>query len=83
MKDTATQDMAPVDRVRDTARATRALRSAVRTALLAHKREGHSVVVWEDGRVKWMPADEIVIPELDDSDQDPAASGDPIGHGAF
>ena len=39
------------------------MRLAVRDALIAHKRDGDPVVVWEDGRVKWIPADEIVIPD--------------------
>ncbi len=56
-------DLAPSDRVGDIAGAQRALLLAVRDTLIAHKRDGDPIVVWEDGRVKWIPADEIVIPD--------------------
>lgn len=56
-------DLAPSDRVGDTARTQRALLLAVRDTLIAHKRDGDPIVVWEDGRVKWIPADDIVIPD--------------------
>ncbi len=38
-----------------------ALAEAVREALLQHKRAGNPIAVWEDGRVVWIPADEIVV----------------------
>lgn len=40
-----------------------AARTAVRDALLDHKRSGYSIVVWEDGRVKWIPAEQIEVDE--------------------
>jgi hypothetical protein len=36
-----------------------ALTEAVRDALLQHKRTGNPIAVWEDGRVVWIPPDEI------------------------
>jgi hypothetical protein len=36
-------------------------RLAVRNALLDHKRTGDPIVVWRDGKVVWIPADEIVV----------------------
>jgi hypothetical protein len=59
-------DLAPYERVRDVPRAVRAMRLAVRRALIQHKRDGDPVVVWEDGRVRWIPADEIVIPDIEE-----------------
>ena len=40
----------------------RAAREGVRQALLRHKRLGESIVVWRDGRVVEVPAEEIEIP---------------------
>jgi len=42
------------------------MRAAVRDVLLAHKSDGDPIVVWRDAHVVWVPADEIVIPPLDD-----------------
>jgi hypothetical protein len=44
----------------------RALREAVRGALLEHKRLGHEIVVWRDGKVMTLSADEIIVPESPD-----------------
>jgi len=38
-----------------------AMRAAVDEALLIHKRAGLPVVVWENGKVVWIPADQIVV----------------------
>jgi methionine synthase II (cobalamin-independent) len=38
-----------------------AMRSAVDEALRIHKRAGLPVVTWEDGRIVWIPADQIVV----------------------
>lgn len=38
----------------------RALKRGVREALLAHKRAGVPVVVWKDGKVAWVSADEAL-----------------------
>ena len=42
-----------------------ALAEAVREALLRHKRAGNAIAVWENGRVQWIPADQIDLAELD------------------
>jgi hypothetical protein len=33
-----------------------AIQESVREAVLRHKRDGHPVVVWKDGKVEWIPA---------------------------
>jgi hypothetical protein len=38
-----------------------AIRESVREALLMHKRLGNPVASWEDGRVVWIPADQIPV----------------------
>jgi len=40
-----------------------ALRKAVTEALIRHKRLGTPIVVWRDGKVVWIPAEDIEIPE--------------------
>ena len=40
-----------------------ALKEAVRRALLYHKRNGNSVVTWRNGKVVWIPADQIEVNE--------------------
>lgn len=41
----------------------RALAKAVRQALLQHKRAGNPVATWRDGKVAWIPPEEIEIPD--------------------
>jgi hypothetical protein len=43
----------------------RALREAWIRALIRHKRLGNPIVVWRDGQVVWIPAEEIMIPSRD------------------
>jgi hypothetical protein len=45
------------------------LRAAVQAALLAHKRAGLPIVVWENGKVVKIPANEIPV-------EDPLKAGD-------
>jgi hypothetical protein len=40
-----------------------AVKLAVRDALIQHKRTGNPICVWRDGKVVWIPADEIQIDE--------------------
>lgn len=40
-----------------------ALARAVRKALLEHKRAGNPIAVWQDGRVVWIPPEEIDVEE--------------------
>jgi hypothetical protein len=49
----------------------RALREAVREALLRHKKLGESIVIWKDGKVVWVPPEEIEVADLDADDQGP------------
>lgn len=39
----------------------KALKDAVREAIIHHKRNGNSVVTWRDGKVVWIPADQIEV----------------------
>jgi hypothetical protein len=39
----------------------KALQKAVQEALLQHKAAGNPVAVWRDGRVTWVPAEEIEV----------------------
>jgi hypothetical protein len=39
-----------------------AAQRAVRRALIEHKRAGNPVVFWENGQIRWVPADGIEIP---------------------
>ncbi len=41
----------------------RAQRRGLRKILERHKRLGNPIVVWRDGKVVWVPAEEIRIPE--------------------
>mgnify|MGYP001593961926 CR=1 FL=1 len=49
-----------------------AMQDAVRDALLDHKRTGDPIVVWQDGKVVWIPADQI---ELGPPNQASVATG--------
>jgi hypothetical protein len=48
----------------------KAMSEAVRHALLTHKRAGHAIASWKDGRVVIIPAEEIPVGETPaDSDE--------------
>jgi len=49
----------PCERVQDTARIQESMRLAVQEALAQHKRAGNPVAVWRNGRVEWIPPEEI------------------------
>ena len=51
----------PSERVEDIPRILEALREAVREALLRHKQAGNPVAVWRDGRVVWIPPEDIPV----------------------
>jgi hypothetical protein len=59
----------PVERAGDLDRIGRALRAGVRDALQRHKRDGDPVAVWREGRVVWLPPDQI--PTADESSEMP------------
>jgi len=48
--------------LRENERIERALRRGVREALIRHKKLGQPIVIWRDGKVVWVPAEEIEIP---------------------
>jgi hypothetical protein len=62
--------LTPAERVRDLDRIERALRAAVRDALQRHKRDGDPVAVWREGRVVWLPPDQI--PSVSDESSESA-----------
>jgi len=64
----------PSELVHDSARALAAVRRATRKALLDHKQTGDPVVTLVDGRIRWVPADEIVIPDEDETRDETATS---------
>ena len=41
----------------------RALKKAVRLAVLEHKRAGNPIAIWQDGQVVWVPPEEIEVDE--------------------
>lgn len=53
----------------DPERLGRVLGRAVRTALRDHKRDGDPVVVWRDGKVVWLAANEIPV-DLEETEGD-------------
>ena len=57
----------PAELVQDVPRVLRAVRQAVREALLRHKQAGQPVPTWRDGRVVWIPPEEF--PPLDEPDE--------------
>ena len=44
--------------------AEEALKVAVAEAIAEHKRNGHPIAVWRDGKVIIVPPDQIVVPEV-------------------
>ena len=71
MTDIPEQELTPAERVNDVPRLTRALQQAVREALRQHKIAGDPIVVWRNGHVEWIPADQIPVdsPVLEDEQQ--------------
>lgn len=58
-------NLTPAERVDDIPGTLQALRQAVREALLRHKREGHPIAVWQNGRVEWIAPEDIPV-DFDD-----------------
>lgn len=54
-------DRTPAQRVDDIPSVLRALREAVREALMRHKLAGHAVAVWRNGRVVWVAPEDIPL----------------------
>jgi len=59
MTEPSDRDLSPAERSNDIPRILRALRQSVREALLDHKRARNPVAIWRDGRVVWIPPEEI------------------------
>ena len=63
MADPGSSDVPLGERLRDIGLIERAIARAVREALQRHKEAGNPIVVWRDGRVVWIPANEIQVPD--------------------
>jgi len=51
----------PIHRITDIPRIQEALRLARQDAMRLHKRMGYPIAVWKDGRVVWIPPEEIRV----------------------
>ena len=56
----------PKDLLRDGDFIDEVLKEAVREALLQHKRAGNPICEWRDGKVVWIPPEEIDVPDPND-----------------
>jgi hypothetical protein len=65
MADELPPDRPLSERVRDIKLIERALRRAVREALLRHKQAGNPIAVWRDGAVVWIAPEDIRVEEWD------------------
>ncbi len=52
-------ELIPAERVEDIPRILKAMKQAVREALLRHKQAGNPVAVWQNGRVVWIQPKDI------------------------
>ncbi len=59
MTDRTEAEREPAERVNDIHRIVEEVQLAVREALLKHKRDGNPVAIWKDGRVQWIPPEDI------------------------
>jgi hypothetical protein len=59
----------PLERIEDLPRILKAMKEAVREAVLRHKLLGSPVAVWQDGRVVWLAPEEI-RPEIFDTSRE-------------
>jgi len=64
------EDMKDVGAILETDLPGRAMRKAVREAVLRHKLLGQPIAVGRDGKVVWIPPEEIEIPP---PEEDPPA----------
>jgi hypothetical protein len=62
MDDKKPDTRSPVERVKDARLVQRALARAFRAAVLQHKQAGNPICVGRDGKVVWIPPEEIEIP---------------------
>ncbi len=47
--------------LKDNDKITQALKKAGKQALLKHKQSGNPVAIWQDGKVVWIPPEEIEV----------------------
>lgn len=59
----AESEIPPAEKVNDIPRILRALREAIVEALISHKMAGNPVAIWRDGRVDWIPPEDIPVPD--------------------
>ena len=59
--DTPTPYRSAEERVNDTEAITAAMQEGVRKALLLHKKLGYPIATWQDGKVVWIPPEEIPV----------------------
>jgi hypothetical protein len=52
-----------IERIRDREAVGKAIRKGVQSALRVHKRLGHPIVTERDGKVVWIPPEEIQLDE--------------------
>jgi hypothetical protein len=52
-------DLTPIERTQDLPRILQALREAAEEAFRRHKLDGDPIAVWRNGRVEWIPPEEI------------------------
>jgi hypothetical protein len=55
----------------DRAKIQKALREAVQDAVRTHKLLGQPIVIWRDGKVVWVPPEEIEVDEPTNGDARP------------
>jgi plasmid stabilization system protein ParE len=54
-------DAAIAERLAQAKAVEAAIQAAVREALLQHKRAGNPVVGWRDGKIEWVPPEQIPV----------------------
>ena len=47
--------------IADKRKITKALKKGIETALLKHKQAGQPIVIWQNNRVVWIPAEKIIV----------------------
>jgi hypothetical protein len=52
------------ERVADIDGMLEAMRLAVRETLLQHKRDGHPIAIWRDGRAEWIQPEDILVDDV-------------------
>jgi hypothetical protein len=57
----STKSHPPIERIHDVPRILHAMKQGVRKALARHREQGNPIAVWRDGRVVWIPAEEIPV----------------------